>query len=94
MAKGKAPESAEFKKAYESFCALSEEEQVLFRSKVFSKVCSGLTNDLKSEVKADRKALLDKIEQGKKIADQLKSVSSLSTETLKSIIAEREKAAK
>ena len=66
----------------------------MFRSKVFSKVCSGLTNDLKSEVKADRKALLDKIEQGKKIADQLKSVSSLSTETLKSIIAEREKAAK
>lgn len=94
MPKGKAPESAEFKNVYEGFCSLSEEEQIMFRSKVFSKVCSGLTNDLKSEVKADRKALLDKIEQGKKIADQLKSVSSLSTETLKSIIAEREKAAK
>ena len=94
MPKGKAPESAEFKNVYEGFCSLSEEEQIMFRSKVFSKVCSGLTNDLKSEVKADRKALLDKIEQVKKIANQLKSVSSLSTETLKSIIAEREKAAK
>ena len=94
MPKGKAPESAEFKNVYEGFCSLSEEEQVLFRAKVFSKICSGLANDLKSEVKADRKALLDKIEKGRKIANQLKSVSSLSTETLKNIIAEREKVAK
>lgn len=93
MAKGKAPESNEFKAAYEGFCSLSEEEQTMFRSKVFSKICNGLTKEQRNQAKSERKALLNKIECEKKIAAQLQAVSTISTETLENILAERKKSA-
>lgn len=91
MAKGKVPESAEFKSAYEGFCSLSEGEQTMFRSKIFSKICIGLTKEQRAEVKAERKALLDKIENERKVTTQLQAVSAISTETLENILAERKK---
>lgn len=94
MAKGKTPESAEFKSVYEGFCSLSEEEQAMFRSKVFSKICTGLTKEQRNEVKAERKALLNKIESERKVAIQLQAVSAISTETLENILAERKKTSK
>lgn len=91
MAKGKIPESTEFKASFEGYCSLTEEEQVMFRSKIFSKICCGLTKTQRDEVKAERKGLLDKITSLKKVSSQLQAVSSLSIEALESILEEKKK---
>ena len=67
---GKAPESAGLKAVVEAFNQLSPEEQTLFRSKVFAKLCTGLSKEQRAAFKKERVEFLARLEQEKKKAAQ------------------------
>lgn len=86
MARGKAPESEALKSVVVAFEALSEEDKIFFRNKIFSKICHGLTKEQRDEFKKERLNMLDRIEKAKDVAKQLEAVSNLSIEELEKII--------
>lgn len=87
----KASESSELKAVVEAFEALSVEDQSLFRSKIFAKLCKGLSKEQRAAFKKERVDFLARLEQEKKKAAQLASVAALSTAELEEILAARKK---
>ena len=87
----KASESPELKAAIDAFSALSVEDQSLFRSKIFARLCNGLSKEQRVAFRKERLEFLEKLEQEKKKAAQLASVAALSTAELEEILAARKK---
>lgn len=87
----KASDSPELKAAIDAFSALSVEDQSLFRSKIFARLCNGLSKEQRVAFRKERLEFLEKLEQEKKKAAQLASVAALSTAELEEILAARKK---
>lgn len=87
----KASESPELKAAIDAFSALSVENQSLFRSKIFARLCNGLSKEQRVAFRKERLEFLERLELEKKKAAQLASVAALSTAELEEILAARKK---
>lgn len=87
----KASESPELKAAIDAFSALSVEDQSLFRSKIFARLCNGLSKEQRVAFRKERLEFLERLELEKKKAAQLASVAALSTAELEEILAARKK---
>lgn len=91
---GKPQESPELRTAIESFNQLTPEDQSLFQSKLFTRLCNGLSKEKRAAFRKERTEFLARIEKEKKRSVQLDSVSELSTEELEAILAARKQAEK
>ncbi|WP_288592865.1 hypothetical protein [uncultured Victivallis sp.] len=87
----KASDSPELKAAIDAFSALSVEDQSLFRSKIFARLCNGLSKEQRVAFRKERLEFLERLEQEKKKTAQLASVAALSTAELEEILAARKK---
>ena len=87
----KASESPELKAAIDAFSALSVEDHSLFRSKIFARLCNGLSKEQRVAFRKERLEFLERLELEKKKAAQLASVAALSTAELEEILAARKK---
>lgn len=87
----KASDSPELKAAIDAFSALSVEDQSLFRSKIFARLCNGLSKEQRVAFRKERLEFLERLELEKKKAAQLASVAALSTAELEEILAARKK---
>ena len=87
----KASDSPELKAAIDAFSALSVEDQSLFRSKIFARLCNGLSKEQRFAFRKERLEFLERLEQEKKKTAQLASVAALSTAELEEILAARKK---
>ena len=87
----KASDSPELKTAIDAFCSLSVEDQFLFRSKIFARLCNGLSKEQRVAFRKERLEFLERLKLEKKKAAQLASVAALSTAELEEILAARKK---